>query len=34
MSTINVLNMAGETVGTVELCDGIFWHRAQSGCCA
>ena len=24
MSTINVLNMAGETVGTVELCDGIF----------
>ena len=24
MSTINVLNMAGKTVGTVELCDGIF----------
>ena len=24
MSTINVLNMAGETVGTVELSDGIF----------
>ena len=24
MSTINVLNRAGETVGTVELCDGIF----------
>ena len=24
MSTINVLIMAGETVGTVELCDGIF----------
>ena len=24
MSTINVLNMAGETVGTVELCGGIF----------
>ena len=24
MSTINVLSMAGETVGTVELCDGIF----------
>ena len=24
MSTIIVLNMAGETVGTVELCDGIF----------
>ena len=24
MSTINVLNMAGETVGTVALCDGIF----------
>ena len=24
MSTINVLNMAGENVGTVELCDGIF----------
>ena len=24
MSTINVLNMAGETVGTVELCVGIF----------
>ena len=24
MSTINVLNMAGETVGTVELRDGIF----------
>lgn len=24
MSTINVLNMAGETVGTVELCDGIL----------
>ena len=24
MSTINVLNMAGETVGTVELGDGIF----------
>ena len=24
MSTINVLNMAVETVGTVELCDGIF----------
>ena len=24
MSTINVLNMAGETVGTVGLCDGIF----------
>ena len=24
MSTINVLTMAGETVGTVELCDGIF----------
>ena len=24
MSTINVLNMAGETVGTVELYDGIF----------
>ena len=24
MSTINVLNMASETVGTVELCDGIF----------
>ena len=24
MSTINVLNMAGETVGTVELCDSIF----------
>lgn len=24
MSTINVLNMAGETVGTVELCDGNF----------
>ena len=24
MSSIKVLNMAGETVGTVELCDGIF----------
>ena len=24
MSTINVLNMAGEVVGTVELSDGIF----------
>ena len=33
MSTINVLNMAGETVGTVELCDGIFGIEPNQAVC-